>query len=353
MSSSKYLKARIPGGVYQVDANQWDFNLGVGKAGLPTNDIGVHKEDLTDIVLTKDRCDYTSLVNQSLFTVGGYLHLHDGNKINGIFLIDGLATSKKLKSNHIGIINFEEINCNVNLFTMNTSNLFPLDDHTKLYKGFIVKLPPGTLDSPLVGVSILGSVIFPHLDKSESVKVISDSLLKIDLSKCHLLERLFHLKKIFPKVNDILTNIYLDGRIKVSDVTENDDVIKALMGLSQSFIFTLTPRDNIGNKTLRFEMRMVGDDNTPHRYYSTLNGTRDSGFHHQPLLCSDGRLLPYSFYDDRNGIELRTEWTRVYPQQNDDMFGKREDLTYLTEKNMSAKEGVFAKAHLLNIYWSE
>lgn len=340
------LPFRKPGHVYAVNAHYWDFNIERGKLGIPIEN--TTESDRWDLHLTKNNVDYINLRDTSLFSVGGYLHYHDGNE-NGIWIENGVKTLQNIESNHVGIINFEEVNGKVNLYKLSNNDIIKIDDRGDWHNSVVIRIATSKLPRAnryiyrsskqrlQVGLVICGELYWLGLD-SNIFTCIEDNAnykaFKVDLQRWHILEKVFKYSKLF----DLRTTPYIDGRIKVDEVFRNEKLVKRLFTIPQSFLVIVEPTTV---KNIQLSYQYISSNQLPKRYF-----TDKSVFHYQPLRLSDGTYPPYYAYDDRNGVVVCTEFNKIYPQQGDTL--NRWEQAYIHEIGVSSRPGHIREAKLLN-----
>ncbi len=329
---TKDLTQRKPGIVYSVDASQWDFSQQYAKLGVHHGNY-LHPDDHTDVYLTKDNIDFRHLSDTSLFSVGGYIHWHDTDG-SGIYIVDGFVTQKRLKTNHIGIISFEELNCPVVIEKIDSDNIYPSDVKEEVWNSVYIKKTTGQFeDNDVIGLVLCGELYWLGLD-GDVIDYVNHNVLKVNLHKWHLFEKVYKYKGIFGKEANMGLTPYLDNRINVDEV-KSFDFIKSLFTLSQTFLVIVK-----ATSPIKMGYKTATSHQLPNRY---IVGTH----HYEPLRAKDGRYLPYTPYDDRNGYVLRTEPNRIYPQINDNLI--RSQQPYLNELNVSSARGRIIEAQFLQM----
>lgn len=334
--------------VYCVDAGQWDFKTKLSKMGYGHNR-NLHQEDMTDLYLTKPDVDMRTLNDTCLFSVGGYIHYHDTDG-NGIFLKDAAITQKNIESNHIGIINFEEVGGRLDIHRIHPTNCFSADELDGMSSRCMMRIPNARFGDSLVGLVICGELhwVYPHIgedghkqEQNELVKLINDETLMIDFNKWHLLSKISKYKSLFNSKPYMGLTPYKDHRIKVEEV-KSDQFIRSLFELSQTFVVIVrTP------KPLTISKKMVAKVQIPHRYVIGTNQNDNEGFAYEPLRLSDGRYAPYFIEHDEIYTTINTEDNMIYPQLMDLL--DRDDQPYLAETNISSRRGEIMTGHFITI----
>lgn len=327
---TRQLLYRQPGYVYSVDAHQWDFNQRNMKLGHHTDAI-THPADKIDLHLTKDGVDYLHLRDTSLFAVGGYFHWHDGDE-EGVYIQEAAKTQRDLKTHHINIINFEEVNGRVKPYRFKDENLFEMGEEGHQHHTMLLHMPKVDLTDKLVGVVICGELYWLHHD-GDIVSFVNEHTLRFSFDRWHLYEKVYWFKKRFGNRHLQLTP-YMDNRIKTEEVRKVE-FLKRLFKLPQSFLVVIE-----SPKPLEITKEAVSYHQLPKRYFAGKH-------HYAPLRSSDGRYLPYIPMDDRNGFVLVTEENRIYPQQNDTLI--RDEQPYLNELAVSNRKADYQLAHFINI----
>lgn len=334
--------------MYCIDAGQWDFKTARSKMGYGHNR-NLHKEDMSDLYLSKPNIDMRHLNKTCLFSVGGYIHYHDTDG-RGIFLEDAIITQKNIESNHVGIISFEEVNGTVEIHRVDKDNVVSADELDGISSRCMFSLPNVSFGKSLVGLVICGELhwVNPHLDdtghkagQNELLKLINDNTLLIDFNKWHLLSKINKYKSIYTKSPYMGLTPYKDKRIKVDEV-KSEAFIKSLFDLSQTFVVVIrTP------KPLQISQKMVARVQIPHRYAIGTTKDNDNGFAYEPLRLSDGRYAPYFVQHDEIYTTINTEDNMVYPQLLDLL--DRDDQPYLVEANISSRDGEIMTGHFITI----
>lgn len=326
------------GHVYSVQAHQWGFKTRTGKLGYHPDGTQLTDEDKTDVLLYKDGVDISHLNRTCLFNVAGQMCYHDSDG-KYIYLKDARYLMQQSESNHIGIISFEELGDDVNLaiHPIQPEWIHPTDTITKPYHMVSVAIPDVKFKHHLVGLVLCGELHFADNGLSSIVRVTGENIVTIDFHKWGIYRKLFQYKNKFPKkLKGCLTN-YLDNRISMNEVRQ-DDFIPKLLSRDDCFLFIVG-----ADSAVSVSYQETFPHQLPMRYYHPK-----STFHPSPLIDSDGHCLPYFIQDGGNElVVIITEMNQYRPLMSDTV--KMDELPFLQAVEIPTAKSRIRTARFIHI----
>lgn len=231
--------------------------------------------------LTKADVDYDLFYNNCMVTVNGYIHLTDADT-NGVYVVDGNKSAVHANQNQMGIYSFREVGTIENI-PITESMISRQLDNIPLSNKIYIKLPEkiGTK----LPILVLGG--YMHIFDPNTFYMVDEQTLCINFMNYRFLDRYYESKEYID-----LTSLPLDKYKRNESQLDlenffSDEVIKAYLTLSQSFIVLLDASDVFAEH--------VAVDNTPMpgMMITTLKPEL-------PLIGGHGRLLDYWYtYEDR------------------------------------------------------
>lgn len=251
-----------------------------------SDDIILPKEDKTWLKLTKEDLDYGLFQDHALTLVNGFLHFSETSN-QGIFIKDGMKSNFICQASTCGIMSFKDIG------TISTK-LITLDmikelGSLPLYKKTIIDVDEDLTDKTVL-LSIGGYLVLPN---TRVFRSHSESTLLIDFNNYSLINRYFESSKYLDfsefDLTEFATN---DNQVNVDEIL-NDDYIKNLLTMSQSFIII------VDNKDVVFNTEFIRKNRLPHSYTSYEVPL-------YPILTGEGMFANYWYKRDKPYWSIQT-----------------------------------------------
>ena len=262
-----------------TDAHQGGFER---KAVHPYSTIsGYPVSSLTDLYLQKASIDSKLLSESVVAVVNGYLHIHDKFK-EGIKIKDGCKSIMYAKSNHVGILSFQELG-GCKLVKLDPRTTYRGKDNLPYYHEMLVNLGMD-LTNKSVLLSIAGNFIYTN----DIYKVIDakNGIAIINLSRLNLAEKIQQTVK-YVSMPESLQYIEQDRLATIDrDIVKSDAFILDLLRMSQTFAIVVD-YPHIVN-----ERKPVFYNGTYGIYYSEKHKYR-------PMIDAYGRIVPYFYYGNQ------------------------------------------------------
>ncbi len=267
------------------------------KAGYDVNliAIGRHMDsqlpngDKNDVFLTKSDVDFTAMWRYFMVSINGFFH-RVALGPDGIYAIDGGRTHRLSNKNIAGLLSFREV-AKMEQIPITPSMVTSVNPDQPLSAGAFIGLP-----SSVAGKTVL-LVIGGYLHiLDDTYQVVSDHLLKVDISNLNLADRYFHSQgKINLESLDIDTGSANSKQISVSSLY-SDDVLRAYLSLPQSFVVVLDTTD------VYLRKHRVDNTRLPGVYQ------QEGPFKRLPMFGTHGALLDYVAYKEDQKFVYNTNY---------------------------------------------
>lgn len=337
------------GEVYSVDSTYFDFIPTPVKIGSDPS-LPFPLEDKHDYLLTKEGVDYLHLANTSLVTVNGLCHRLYGENNIGLFVQHGYRTTQRVNGIHINLMNFEDVGT-VRTIDITDKNHVKIISDLKWTDGFYLHFPNENFSSSqfdnlgpskMLGISLGGFIHldFPYNDddyRDPLIKRINHNTIKIDMRHFNLRNRIHQLGHLFEKGLVGLDISEEDRPVIFKEPLESEETFKALLNLSQTFLFVIESETPI---YMREET--IGRLTWPKRYWTKRK------FAHYPIRLGDGRYPAFNLIDERIGFTIHTiENLKPYYF---DVLEKRDKLPFMTYYQRTTVRPEIQSAKYIRIY---
>lgn len=200
-------------------------------------DTPLPRSDRPWLSLTRPNTDYQEFVDHCLVNVNGFYHFVDGGA-GGIFVQDGGKTCDYSKENNIGILSFLNVGP-ITCLKITDDMIYKQNINQKL--GERVRLDLGMDISNKVVMLVLGGYL--HVYDPKTFWRINDTCMVIDMGRLPLIDRFYESWKTID-----LSSLNLDFNSNnpsqfAVEQFYSDDVIRAYLKLSQSFVVILDTPD--------------------------------------------------------------------------------------------------------------
>lgn len=289
---------------------------------------------MPDAYLTKTIADYTLIQKHILTTVNGLCHVNIPVD-KGILIKDAGLSLDEEQENHIGLISFENVG-EIKQLTIKDNMILPSPDG-KSYKQAVYLDIKKNLTGKSVMLSFLGRLFVAdgvvekinngggvriNTHKLDIVKMVLQSLGKLNLSKLELDERKYKAKTL--KIEDIL----------------DDDVILEILKLSQTFIVIVDKPSLFTEKTAL--------------QYTALSGIYETETNPWlPYVDDNGIMYPYW------KMTHKATYTTMYRLHLKDTFyreplyetgGYQTSAVWINDNHTITPRTHYHIGHLLNIF---
>lgn len=282
-------------------------------AGYDINTIkpGIHpevfapKSEQTDLILTKDDVDYQDFYKHCLVSVNGIIHQTSYSE-HGIYVTDGAVSGKIHGDNHVGVTSFKDVG-EVSFKPITSDMVHPHSEGRPLTEGCYIDL-----NTDIEGKTVF-LVLGGYLHALDNVcKQVGDQVFKIDFLNYPMAQKLIELKDHIDLKSLELTTY--DKNPDLMEVGElySDEVIKAYLGLSQSFFVILDAQD------VYVEKHLLERTQLPGRWYSHVAPV-------YPLLKGDGKLEDYTWHSEQGVYVVRAYSNYEVRQYNFETTEWRDD----------------------------
>lgn len=238
---------------------------------------GYPLSSLTDLYVRKDAVDGSLLNNNSVFTVNGYLHTHSHYK-DGVKISDGVRSMLHAKSDHFGVLSFQEIG-GVKLINLTQDMIKRTKDDIKLYEECYLDLGVDLTDKSVL-VSVAGQLI--HNREAYRVFDPATGKVALNLAKVNFIDRIQMAVK-FIEIPELML-VDRDYRVTPIDIDyiTSDPFILATLRMSQTFVMVV-------------DRKFMGIVREPVNYGSVYGRYFSPEFKYKPMIDEYGRFVPY-FY---------------------------------------------------------
>lgn len=251
----------------------------VHKTASPDSDLP--RSEKQYLFLTKDKVDYELFYKSCLVTINGYVHLTDYDT-NGVYVVDGNHSAVLANQNQMGLYSFREIGSleHIQIKPEMISRQLPdIPLHNKIY----IKLPEkiGTK----LPILVLGG--YMHIYDSDMFYMVDEQTLCINFMNYRWLDRYYESLK-WIDLSSLPIDKYQRNDMQLDlENFYSDEVIKAYLTLSQSFVTLLDSQD------VFVERVAVDPTHMPGMSVTTLKPQL-------PMVGGYGRLIDYWYtYEDR------------------------------------------------------
>ena len=232
-----------------------------------------------DLLLTKEGVDYQKLQGNCIITVNGLVQQTSASE-HGLYIVDGTYGQDNANEATIGMTSFEKLG-GIEIVNVDESNIYKPNDENRLHRYTYVNLGVPTEDRTVL--MVMGGYL--HV-LDGSYMSIGDGLVRIDFNNYPLLQRYYESKDLID-LSSIEYTPFDDNESQrsVKEMLENDDNIKAMMNLKQTFFIVI---NNPNVFVERYQLEKSGLVGT---FYSQERPTL-------PLVTQRGKLKEYWSYDD-------------------------------------------------------
>ncbi len=259
------------------------------------------RSEKTYLHLTKEEVDYKLFYDSCFVTVNGFIHLTDYDT-TGVYVVDGNKSAVHANQNQMGLYSFADVGKLQHIRIaeeMISRQLEEVPLSNKIY----IKLPEkiGTK----LPILVLGG--YMHIFDSNLFYMVDEETLCINFMNYRWLDRYFESKK-YLDFSSLPIDHYdrNDSQLDLENFF-SDEVIKAYLMMSQSFITLLDANDVFAERVA------VDNTNMPGMIITTMKPNL-------PLVGGHGKLLDYWYtYEDRQySITCADDLvdTRVYDTTN-------------------------------------
>lgn len=266
-------------------------------AGNAGSDVALPEADKTWLRLNKEGMDPTLIGKTTLGLVNGLYH-QTAYDPSGFYIVDAMRSARISRNSLYGLVTFADIG-NITQIPIDDTMIYKQKAETPLsYRTFINAKQD--LSAGFVFIVIGG---YLHPVDNKQITRISDRSFCIDFENIPLLQRFYESRD---KID--LSSLKLDVSVFNSNVISRkqfltDDVIKAYLKISQSFIVVLD------NPNVDISYESVNETKTPGVYFSYKAPI-------WPLVTKSGRHSNYLPSRNRNDTES------VYTLRTADSFSR-------------------------------
>jgi hypothetical protein len=246
--------------------------------------------DKTWLHLTRPGLDYSLFYKNCLVNVNGFFHLTDVDD-HGVYVVDGMTTSRISKKNNVGIYSFREVG-ELTLLPI-TREMIYKQTPDQLFKDRCYIDTGKDLSNKTV-MLVLGGYL--HALDPMTFTRVTDSAFCVDFGNLPFIERLYESGSTID-----LKSLHLEKspanptQTSVSNYT-SDETIRAYLTLSQSFFVILD------NPEIFVETRPVESAKLPNRFIS-YEPPR------YPLLVGTGKCVNYWYTQETGQFVISSDDT--------------------------------------------
>lgn len=232
-----------------------------------------------DLLLTKEGIDFQTYHRYLLVSVNGYFH-RTGSSPRGLQVLDGGRTGRLLNDNQVSVHSFWGVGA-LDIIPITSEMVYKTIPTGRLADRAYVELPYDVEDKTVL--LVIGG--FLHV-LDETYTRIGPRSLCININKLALAERFFESNKALDLSSLPLTKHVGDASHVAVDELYSDEVIRAYLSLSQSFVVVVNTKD--------FYVRRhpIANTELPGRY-EVPKGTE-----RLPLFGAYGKVYDYAIFPD-------------------------------------------------------
>lgn len=246
--------------------------------GRIEQDDDVADYELTDLSLQKVGVDTVAMRNHVLATVGGYWHLVDGDS-NAYYVKDGGKTAQLCGRSNVGLTSLDRVSA----FTQIPLSTCEITATDAWLKDGIHITTQHSLKDRTVWLSVGGHLLYLGREYS----IVGEHTVRLDWDRLGFYKRYLRARQSIDMGSvDSLTGIGPGVGLVSRQRMDEDDVIKAVMNLSQSFLVVLE------EPSITTELTFLEDAGLPGKWYVKEHPYRTP-------LGSDGRSPSVELINER------------------------------------------------------
>lgn len=243
------------------------------------DDAQIPHGDKHDLLISREDVDFQVYERAAMVTVNGYFH-RTGASPTGLQVIDGGRSGRIANDNQIGIHSFNGVG-RLEFIPITPTMVYKIIDNDKLSNHAYIELPYDVEDK--VVLLVIGGYL--HV-LDEAYTRIGAKTLRINFTRIPLPERYFEsLKHIDLSSLPLTREKNRPTHVSVEELY-SDDVIKAYLSLSQSFVVVVNAKD------FYVRRHTVPNAQLPGRYETTLDTE------YLPLIGAYGKVYDYVSFND-------------------------------------------------------
>jgi len=232
------------------------------------------------LFLTRPNTDYALFGKTCMVTVNGFYHRTEAND-QGIWVIDGMATARQARDNHIGITSFKNLGT-LKVIPITDSMIYNQTADEQLGKRAYINLGEDLNEKTLMVV--IGGYL--HVLDHRVIYRVGDTSFCIEFENIPLLERFYESRDVIDLSSLELDTSDFNPSVVSPQQLYSDAAIRKYLQLSQSFVVLLD------NKEIFVEYEALPATTLPGLYLSDIAPI-------WPVISGFGRTMNFwSTYED-------------------------------------------------------
>lgn len=280
-------------------------------------DVSLPKSETPWAHLSRHDTNFETFYKNCLVSVNGFFHLTDFD-VNGLYIVDGMKSAMIARQNTVGIYSFREIG-EIEIIPIKTSMIsrqlesIPLSQRAYIDIGQSVE---GKIPAIVIGG-------YFHLLDEKLYHMVNDKVMCLEFANYRFLDRYYESLR-YIDLSSLPIQKYQRNETQIS--TENlfsDEVIRAYLTLSQSFIVMLNAEDVFIEKVGLSLPKMPG---------MMVSGVKPN----LPLIGGYGRMIDYWYVPEDRKFSITCADDRVDSHVFDTTIP--ENLVSVTDHRIPTRE---------------